>query len=95
MLKEIKIIDRDGNKIEPEKNSLIVLPKEDNQFEFITEEEARNMLNNLGHILTEDIKRIIQGQLNILEAEKSVRKERSREYKQDINRKTGITTWST
>jgi len=91
MLREIKIIDDSGVEIKPEKNNLIVLPKENNQFEFISEDQARNMLENIGHILTDDIKRIIRGQLNILEAEKIVRKTGDGKHKENINRKTGCT----
>ena len=76
MLREIKIIDDSGVEIKPEKNNLIVLPY-GNQRIYLEKNEAKNII------------RILQGQLNILEAEKIVRKTGDGKHKENINRKTG------
>lgn len=95
MLKEIKIIDKSENEILPDKENLIALPKNDGGYEFITKDNAENMLKNLDTVLTDDVKRIIKGQLLLLEAEKVVSKTSSRKRKTDINRKTGGDVGST
>ena len=82
MLREIKIIDDSGVEIKPEKNNLIVLPY-GNQRIYLEKNEAKNII------------RILQGQLNILEAEKIVRKTGDGKHKENINRKTGCSIGGT
>jgi len=90
MLKEIKIIDGDEREITPTQK-LVALPDGNGSFKFITKEEAEFLLRFPGAELNEDVKRIIQGQLNIMEAQKIVNKERGRKRETNINRKTGCT----
>jgi len=76
MLKEIKIIDDNENEIMIEKENLVTIPI-NGKNEFVSTCVAENLI------------KIIRGQLNILEAEKIVRKTGDGKHKENINRKTG------
>ena len=78
MLKEIKIIDNDGIEIKPDTDNLVVVPVKGKN-EFITVEDAK------------DLVRVIQGQINIIEAQ-NVCKKRYGKHKEDIDCKTGCST---
>ena len=78
MLREIKIIDDNENEIMIEKENLITIPV-NGKNEFVSINVAKNLI------------KIIRGQLNILEAEKIVRKTGDGKHKENINRKTGCT----
>lgn len=79
MLKDIKIIDESGIEIKPDKDRLVVIPVKGKN-EFIDVEAAK------------DLVRIIQGQINMIEAGIIERKTGNIKHKTDINSKTGSTT---
>ena len=81
MLEEIKIIDENNIEIKPDKDNLVVVPV-NNKNEFVSVEAAKDLI------------RVLQGQINIIEAH-NVSKKRFGKHKENIDCKTGCSTWST
>jgi hypothetical protein len=80
MLKEIKVIDRDGNQIIPDKKSNLITIPVNGRIEFVDVQTAKDLIS------------IIRGQLNILEAQRIERKTGNRKHTTHIDGKENSST---